>query len=478
MLIEKLILTEADNVSIYLTTLNTIETALSTIGPKIESILDPMDPTEAAKIAKIATKVKPLLADIAQLVKIGKIALSKYKEKSLEHFNDKTNKALVQLGNDLNNIKLDSTIDDLKTGIDTLNKTFVKNKFKELTDTLEKVIDEASGSNSNKTTARNWKDLFKKLLVDNARFVQVQDNKGIFRTCASDKALLNAYYEIELAPKLKLEPDKAIELFNALGTAFIEELLKLGFDEITNPFLAFVIKYYTLNGIDGNIIKAIPYNGVHNAFINGNITEKDLRGTGLLKEDNLIFNPELYKITEGELPSYLNIQKQALDNINRKENQEIKALNNNNPIDFIKALFYEEGNPIYGKAPTGKKPKSLTAINNLFKECFNVEATGLKQKHPLNISKIKSEITDAVQAKKIMCYMIYKFLDNQTSRNSKLVKFGLKDTDGPDFTDMLKLATVFDNVDELRGEDLDAALVEIADAGGAKIPDDARPEKA
>lgn len=184
--------------------------------------------------------------------------------------------------------------------------------------------------------------------------------------------VLNKYFKQEL-------PDISIEKLQALGGTFEQELLKKGFAEASNPFISFV-KHYL--GKQGQSLTERQYMNLHNAYIDGLIDDNDLRGKGVLGENNLIFNPDLYNKTWDEFSKLLRVQKLYNNPSTLEEeitNDQIKDAfgdlgdpKNTNRANFLTALLYK-GADMPKRKFAGANPKgpinSIDTINSILQWC-------------------------------------------------------------------------------------------------------------
>ena len=88
-----------------------------------------------------------------------------------------------------------------------------------------------------------------------------------------------------------------------LGATFIQELLKAGFTEYTNPFIPFV-----KNNINKLDLNADTYPAIHNAYISEYVDDKDLKTES---PNNILYNPSLYFNSARDIFEYLKIQSDA-----------------------------------------------------------------------------------------------------------------------------------------------------------------------
>lgn len=201
------------------------------------------------------------------------------------------------------------------------------------------------------------------------------------------------------------------ELVRSFGKNFTDTLFDsdYGWNETLNPFIA-LLKY--LFKFDIITINDASFYHLVNAFKNRQITEKDLRGKGILGNINLIRNPRFYKLST-EMTEYLEWQKAAVDYKN--------SLPDNADFGTVFAnIVANEGNTSKDAVFTDKT--AATKINNSanyvirdlasFKNSIKtylkvdrVEKTTTKATDD-SVNKIISNITDKNKAKKFISYWV------------------------------------------------------------------------
>ena len=99
---------------------------------------------------------------------------------------------------------------------------------------------------------------------------------------------------------------------DSFGYSFIQEVQNLGFNAITNPFIAFLKEN---NRISDFKIDAAHYVELHNAAASGELSAKaDLKGTGTFGKLNVIFCRELWTAkTALQMRQYLEMQEKLSD---------------------------------------------------------------------------------------------------------------------------------------------------------------------
>ena len=138
-----------------------------------------------------------------------------------------------------------------------------------------------------------------------------------------------------------------------LSKVFIQEVQNLGFS-IHNPFI-FYLKTLKANcettpatgvslvevksSVVNNLLKV--YTAVHNAYVKGQLTSADLKGTGKLGLFNIIFCPAIF--TQAQNPAaYIELQKNLMDQIDAGSWTSTKlAVWGKDPIWCYTKFFYE-----------------------------------------------------------------------------------------------------------------------------------------
>lgn len=201
------------------------------------------------------------------------------------------------------------------------------------------------------------------------------------------------------------------ELVKSFGKNFTDTLFDsdYGWNETLNPFIA-LLKY--LFKFDIITINDASFYHLVNAFKNRQITEKDLRGKGILGNINLIRNPQFYKLSTS-MEEYLEWQKAATNNRNSLADG----------IDFnttFANIVSAEGNIDENGVFTDKTVldnintsanfpiRNLTEFKNNIKnylEVDQVEKTTTKATDEV-VNKIINSITDKNKAKKFISYWV------------------------------------------------------------------------
>lgn len=198
------------------------------------------------------------------------------------------------------------------------------------------------------------------------------------------------------------------ELIKAFGSHFTKLLSKYGWSEKINQFIAYLkilfkIKPITINDASfAHVIEAVD---------NRSISEKDLRGNGLLEKANLIFNPQLYTKST-ELVQYLQCQHKFIS--------KHKTLPKD--VDFKRAylnIFSSDGNKdklndnaALNAAQANSfnfKLRPLEDLKILIKNIFDDEDEEdivIKKATDKQVEDISKAIGDANTAKKFLSYLI------------------------------------------------------------------------
>ena len=144
-------------------------------------------------------------------------------------------------------------------------------------------------------------------------------------------------------------------IISKIGTPFIQEVQELGFS-ISNPFIFFLKKLQQLcedtthkldiKNVELNLGRVYP--AIHNAFVNQKLSVDDLKGTGALGINNLIFCPALYGSTGQNIiaKEYLDRQKEICDKYTNGvySSEKLKAMYGKGSVlfCFTKILFESE----------------------------------------------------------------------------------------------------------------------------------------
>jgi len=227
----------------------------------------------------------------------------------------------------------------------------------------------------------------------------------------------------------KIEWPKDEKNIRNLGEAFRVELQYKGFDEETNPFITFVKTLFN-KGIYPN---SNAYGTIHNAYVQGEITNKVLQGNGILADHNIIFNKSLYTKSPSDILEYLEIWHNAIQssNNNKYANKVIKQRYDGDQAQFMKDLFW--GKPWttrdqYKKADDAATEGPLRSLRDIevdFKSIFNEEATSTHKNNtkPFNIEKLEPLIkNDKELAKNMIRYIISNYVKTNASDINKIYK--------------------------------------------------------
>jgi len=166
--------------------------------------------------------------------------------------------------------------------------------------------------------------------------------------------------------------------------AIAEEILHLGALPTKNPFLYFI--YTNKQLITGGSIDAKKYAVLHNRYIQSNANDifaaADLRGTGQLKNSDVIFSESFYQSGTSNMEKYLDIREQVMklfDNNTPFKNQIVGKKYAGKIENFFSDLVYTSGK-LFDKAQgsTGssltKTVKDIAQISNDLKRCFDEDA--------------------------------------------------------------------------------------------------------
>lgn len=120
-----------------------------------------------------------------------------------------------------------------------------------------------------------------------------------------------------------------LKLLEDLRLAIQTEMLSKGFTFMQNPFLTYVRDFVVKNPESFTKEK---YNLIHNAYLDRLIDDNDLKGKGFFKKDNLIFDPEFFKLDQRLMKQYLVLQNR-FKNISSSDIGNTKILNKYNNFE-------------------------------------------------------------------------------------------------------------------------------------------------
>ena len=256
-----------------------------------------------------------------------------------------------------------------------------------------------------------------------------KDWAKLFTDAGNDTDLIDEiwddYYETEWGADEEKVKD--------LGIAFVKELSSLGYTEATNPFITY-IKYAFKHGFN---LTARTYPALHNAYVNGYITNQDLRKTSesAKSDDNLIYCKDLFNDAPMDIYEKLNIQRQ----IPKAYPTRVQALRNiyedDNMLDLVVAIF---SNQIPIKELASANPpqnnlaaatlRPLTDVKTAFSLCFGKDSEEEEAKKDTNkdIKEIASKLKQNRLDKKAPSYIAIKY----DKGNGRLLKLAAKENGG------------------------------------------------
>ena len=323
------------------------------------------------------------------------------------------------------NILLDKTEAEItQQDLESLSNTIaiLNNKSNALKDlainslNINKVLADAqalatrAGASEEAKPKRDWKAL----LTEAAKNGSVEITAGINQVTKryDIKGVWDLYFNEEWTQKMH---SAAVgSKVAALGTSFTNEVLALGFDPTTNPFLDFLRIAF---GPDHSLtIPSLNYSAVHNSYIDSIISTKDLRASNdsELKENNILFKQALYNVPAQDTEKYLKIQKICLDSMkgNKFTNSALQSNYSgaDGKKDFIYAIMFVGGNPLTLTAPTNtEKLKPVNEIEALMKRCFDLEYENEKTGFSLDLPEVK-EVLDYQNNQKDNAIELIKYL--------------------------------------------------------------------
>lgn len=274
---------------------------------------------------------------------------------------------------------------------------------------------------------------------DEAEKIQKNSQKADWETeyhnCKSEedvKKFWERYYSVEW--------EENAEIVKTLQSALIVEFENFGWSTISNPFLFFLKNHLEDCLKQSDNIKG-KYFELHNAVSNGTLQAKDLRETGKFKSHNLIFNPNLYKLSATDMSQYLKFQAQ-LTQENYRLVGPIKAVYDKNPEIVLSNIMLEGGdvnNMNMAITPKGKL-KSITLIRNILNTVLNIDKSDVKEVVSEDfIDSILKEVTSAEKAKKLLAFLFIGLRRDYTSLLDKInqdLNYKLSGLTPPSYSDI------------------------------------------
>ena len=201
----------------------------------------------------------------------------------------------------------------------------------------------------------------------------------------------------------------------ALGDAFTQEVLNLGFTEDKNPFITFI-----KNNLNKLNINAKNYPAIHNAYLDKAINDAILRDPN----GHLLGNTELMKMPAKTILNYLIAEKELTDAI---ASGTLKAADNGYKDNqtFLSAIFTKDIDVRKGKNPPRSSLSDITSFRSwsdlqyLLKELLGKEVQADDVKISVNSARIWRDVCreDPEFAKKV----IKKLADSWGTTTNKLL---------------------------------------------------------
>lgn len=264
---------------------------------------------------------------------------------------------------------------------------------------------------------------------------QKADWETEYHNCKSEedvKKFWERYYSVEW--------EENAEIVKTLQSALIVEFENFGWSTISNPFL-FFLKNHLEDCLKQSDNIQGKYFELHNAVSNGTLQAKDLRETGKFKSHNLIFNPNLYKLSATDMSQYLKFQAQ-LTQENYRLVGPIKAVYDKNPEIVLSNIMLEGGdvnNMNMAIVPKGKL-KSITLIRNILNTVLNIDKSDVKEVVSEDfIDSILKEVTSAEKAKKLLAFLFIGLRRDYTSLLDKInqdLNYKLSGLTPPSYSDI------------------------------------------
>lgn len=334
---------------------------------------------------------------------------------------DAANAFLLPYGSDIASA-LGNTLDHYNSG-PTARKTAPEayDKIADLVSALNAVTDWISKEQSQDTTVDTRQADHNKINNRGVNWGQLYDRS---KANGDTTEFFSQYFEGEWgdwAPNIQ-----------RLGKVFIQEVQSLGFS-IQNPFI-FYLKTLKANcekapatgvslvDVKSNVVNNLlkVYIAVHNAYVKGQLTSADLKGTGRLGPFNLIFCPAIF--TQAQNPAaYIELQYNLLTQINAGSWTSSKlAVWGKDPIWCYTKFFYEtektshispdildileledannKGSSDYIEIIKNNRLRSTGIIKELFKAAFGEkEAASINKDIDKTKTMSKSDLEDLIK---------------------------------------------------------------------------------
>lgn len=269
--LDTLVDTTATDADIIEDNINDLKTKFTTLHNTIASAIRNSTPEEKTKALELVKKFKKdrddLITGIKNTTANDDSAKAEFKTFTKNISNE--NISMADLDASMESDYLNKLNDRLPKADEIINK------FNNFLANYETTDEETAAKMSTSTATTDWEDKFK----------HATNEKEIAK-------LWDEYFNKEWG--------KNAQKVRALGQTFIQELLKAGFTEYTNPFITFV-----KNNINKLNLTADTYPAIHNAYINDYIDNDTLKGK---KTDNLLYNENLYFNSAMDIFEYLKIQ--------------------------------------------------------------------------------------------------------------------------------------------------------------------------
>lgn len=128
-----------------------------------------------------------------------------------------------------------------------------------------------------------------------------------YRSSTNKNAFWDLYYNNVWGENKDLKYGFDIEeKVRSLGEAFRQELVAFGFKRELNPMISFVEQNL-------NILNKSNYTAIHDGLARYYLNKNDIKSKGVLGNNNIIFNEDLYKKSYDKIMEYLKIQKEIID---------------------------------------------------------------------------------------------------------------------------------------------------------------------
>ena len=388
--IKKITVWDKNKINTALKTVKDMQAAIDSIKSVFLTDISTVD--KLNNLAEVCSEV-----DIKKLTKyiISKADLSKYSTETYDSYL----KALSMLWKAMEPL----------IGIKTININKATTQIRDFNTAASAVINSAIGKEIDtaneevaKKAEQDAEDAARQAKIANS---QKEDWGTLYSQCKTAvdfDSFWNKYYKVEWEGKA--------ETIKAIGKAFTDDLIELGWDSITNPLLSF-LKSPEIFPLIGKTFTADNYIQIHNAVARNLLSSSDLKASqnSSYGKGNVIFNKHLYEHA-AELDDYIrqqnsirnrahNFEKTIADVWRSGQEGKIKILNN---------IMLASGNEKDLTAPVnlGGELRAISAIKRNIELYLGEEADEKSPVTETDIDKIVAKLGSVDTAKKAVAYLV------------------------------------------------------------------------